>query len=318
MGRHHAVAIDRAGGTVVAVVDPQLELAQRLARSAAAVRTLDELAAAPRTIDVVHVCTPPSSHVELVQQAIALGAHVVVEKPVAPDGATTAALVASASKRGVTLVPVHQFLFQPGVQRILAAQERFGTIVRCAFHAASAGAAATGMPPDDLVAEILPHPLALFSGLAPVPVSDLEWTVTRPAAGELRAVSVSNGTTFEIVISARARPARAELEVFGTQASARADLFHGFAVFEPGAVSRIRKAARPFAVAGTTLLVGGANLAGRAMRRETAYPGLRELVRTTYNSISTGSPAAVTMNETVSVAVARDAILRGVGVQAPG
>ena len=302
---------------MTAVVDSRLELAEGVAARAAAFTSFDELARSGRRIDVIHVCTPSASHAELVQSAIALGANIVVEKPVAPDAATTIALVRAASERGVALVPVHQFLFQPGVQRILAARERLGVLVRCVFHATSAGSELTGVAPDQLVAEILPHPLALFARLATVPVSDLQWTVTRPDAGELRAISAAGGATFEIVISARARPTRAQLEVFGTRCSAFADLFHGFAVFEPGRVTPVRKATRPFTVAGSTIVRAGANLAVRASRQETAYPGLRTLVRLVYRSIVTGSPPPISAEETIAVAQARDAILTDAAAPAP-
>ena len=113
----------------------------------------------------MHVCTPLESHVSVAEEAIALGAHVVVEKPMTADAASTDALLAAAQARGVLAVPVHQFLFQPGVQRLLAARSRYGSLVRCVFEAATAGAEVTGLDRDELVADILPHPLALFSRL---------------------------------------------------------------------------------------------------------------------------------------------------------
>lgn len=310
MGRFHVAAIDAAGGRLAAVVDPDLRRAVALAGGAEVAESLSELAAHQEPVDVVHVCTPAATHVELVEQALTLGAHVIVEKPVAPDAAGTGALLAAAEHRDLMLVPVHQFLFQRGVQRLLAALPSYGMLVRCAFEATTAGADGTAIPPDELVADILPHPLALFSRLAPGDVDELDWSVSRPAPGELRALAHSSGTSFEITISTRGRPTRAGLEVVGTQASARADLFHGFAVVERGAPSRVRKAARPFTVAGATLAHAGGNLALRAWRRETAYPGLRELVLRTYQAIATGAPAPIDRRETLAVASARDRILR--------
>ncbi len=156
----------------------------------------------------MHVCTPLESHVSLAEQAIALGAHVVVEKPMTADAASTDALLAAAQARGVLAVPVHQFLFQPGVQRLLAARSRYGSLVRCVFEAATAGAEVTGLDRDELVAEILPHPLALFSRLTSSALSEAEWVAVRPSPGELRALADVDGTTFEIVISTRGRPTR--------------------------------------------------------------------------------------------------------------
>lgn len=307
MGRHHADAAVRAGGTVVAVVDPRIERARRLASDGEAIQSLADLDVR-MDVDVVHVCAPLAAHAQLGEQALALGSHLIVEKPLAPDADTTATLLAAAKAQGSMVVPVHQFLFQPGVQRLLSRQDRYGTLVRCVFDAATAGAELTHVDRDDLVADILPHPLALFSRFAPA-VSDVEWIALRPAPGELRAFADVDGATFEIVISTRGRPTRATLDVVGTTASAHADLYHGFAVVEHGSGTGVRKLARPFALSGATFGRAGANLTRRALSRELAYPGLRELVRRTYDAIATSSPSPIPEHETMAVAVARDRIL---------
>jgi len=306
MGRFHTAAVAAAGGAIAAVVDPDLARARALAdvaRVATSITELDDRA------DVVHVCTPADTHVEIVKAALGAGAHVVVEKPAAPDAAATALLLDAAGRHGSMLVPVHQFVFQRGFQRLVRDRDRFGTIVRLEFEAATAGAEAGAIEPDELVADILPHPLALFGRLVDAELSELDWLVRQPAPGELRALADSNGTTLEIAISTRGRPTRARLGVTGTSASAEADLYHGFAVFEAGEVSRARKAARPFARSATTLAAAGGNLVRRALARETAYPGLRELVERTYEAIETRGPPPIGAEETLAVALARDRLL---------
>jgi hypothetical protein len=204
---------------------------------------------------------------------------------------------------------VHQFVFQRGVQRLLAERERYGYLSRCIFEAATAGAELTGADPDALVADVLPHPLALFSRLSAVALSELDWLVVRPAPGELRALAEFDGTTLEIVISTRGRPTRTTLDVVGTEASAHADLYHGFATVERGSGTGFGKVVRPFSVASATFGRAGTNLMRRALTREVGYPGLRELVRRTYEAIATRSPAPIPVHETMEVALARDAIL---------
>ena len=316
MGRWHADAIARAGGRVVAVVDVRIEQARRLAGVGEGFRSLDDLDSR-MSLDVVHICTPLATHVELAEQALMLGAHVVVEKPLAADADSTAALLAVARERRLLVVPVHQFVFQRGVRRLLSGRDRFGTLVRCVFEAATAGAGRMGLDPDDLVADILPHPLALFSRLTESGLAEAEWVVLRPTSGELRALTDVAGTTFEIVISTHGRPTRATLDVLGTTASAHADLFHGFAVIEPGSATRARKVARPFALAGATLGRASANLAQRGLSREVAYPGLRELVRSTHEAIAAGKPSPIDEREIIGVAAARDAILKTVKAAPP-
>jgi hypothetical protein len=74
-------------------------------------------------------------------------------------------------------------------------------------------------------------------------------------------------------------------------------------------VSRRRKVAHPFLLAGGTLWSAAANLAARAARREPAYPGLRELVSRFYAAVRYDTEPPVAAAETLAVAAARDALL---------
>ena len=306
MGRWHAAAVGRAGATVVAVVDRELATAAALGIGAAYVDL--ETALGRHEVDVVHVCTPLDSHAEIVRTALAAGAHVIVEKPLAPDVSTTDQLLRLAGDAGRSVVPVHQFLFQAGFRRTLERRDRLGALVHIDFVAATAGAELTGSDPDALVDDVLPHPLALFERLLPGSAAGA-WDVRRPLAGELRASTTAGGTTLSIMITTRGRPTRNELVVTGTSGTAHVDLFHGFAAFEGGGHSRGRKLARPFARGAGTLAHAGENLVRRAARGETAYPGLQELIRRTYEAVADGDPPPVTAVETRAVAAARDAIL---------
>ena len=127
MGRWHAAAAGRSDGTVVAVVDRELASAVALGVGAAYVDL--ETALAAHEVDIVHVFTPIDAHAEVVRVALAAGAHVIVEKPLARDASTTDELLRLADDAGRSLVPVHQFLFQGGFQRLLARQDRLGALV---------------------------------------------------------------------------------------------------------------------------------------------------------------------------------------------
>ena len=306
MGRWHSAAAGRSDGTVVAVVDRELASAVALGVGAAYVDL--ETALAAHEVDIVHVCTPIDAHAEVVRVALAAGAHVIVEKPLARDASTTDELLRLADDAGRSLVPVHQFLFQGGFQRLLARQDRLGALVHVDFVTATAGAELVRADPDALIDDVLPHPLALFERLLHGSAAGA-WDVRRPLAGELRATTTSDGTTLSITITTRGRPTRNELVVTGTHGTAHVDLFHGFAAFEAGGHSRGRKLARPFARGAGTVAHAGENLVRRAARGETAYPGLQELIRRTYASIDSGDPPPLTAAETRAVAVARDAIL---------
>jgi predicted dehydrogenase len=310
MARWHRRAALRAGGSIVAVADLERDRARALDPAAEAFATVDELLQSARP-DVVHVCTPVQTHAEIVAATLAAGAHVIVEKPVAHDADTTRDLLERATEAGLLLVPVHQFLFQPGVMNLLARRQDLGRLVRCSFLAASAGSEKTGLDPDELVSEILPHPLSLFARLAPSSLSELAWHVARPGRGELRAIAVAGELSLEIAVTSNGRPTRTELELIGTRATGLADLFHGFATFDRGGATRVDKVARPLTRGFKMLGASTANLASRSARRESAYPGLRELVVRTYDAVRAAGPPPIGPEETIAVASARDQILQG-------
>src|SRR5689334_10614548 len=89
MGRWHAFSAARAGGSIVAVVDPNQARARRLASRSRAARAFSTLDGALERADVVHVCTPTAAHVAVIAQALDARRHVLVEKPLAPTVAET-------------------------------------------------------------------------------------------------------------------------------------------------------------------------------------------------------------------------------------
>lgn len=68
---------------------------------------------------VVHVLTPPATHTELVLPALELGAHIFVEKPIAPDFGEYRRMRDAAVSRGLLLVENYNYLFMDVVQRAL-------------------------------------------------------------------------------------------------------------------------------------------------------------------------------------------------------
>lgn len=314
MGRWHAAAAARVGAQVVAVADPDHPRATRLARRhGARVVPLAGLLE-DRSIQALHVCTPLETHAAIATAALDAGLPVLVEKPLAPNASTTEALLQLAARRQRPLCPVHQFPFQRGVQRVLAAVPRFGPVLHADYVACTAGAegrdAAAG---EAIVADILPHPLSLLRSVVPGALADLPWHVARPRAGELRATAAAAGITVSLLISLAGRPTRNSWRLVGTAGTAHVDLFHGFATFESGAVSRGRKIARPFARAVTTLGAAAGNLARRAVARETAYPGLQRLVEAFYAAVRGTAPSPIEAAEIRDVALARDRIAGATG-----
>ena len=73
--------------------------------------------------------------------------------------------------------------------------------------------------------------------------------------------------------------------------------------------SRFEKLSRPFAGAALVVSAATGNLARRALRGETAYPGLRELVTRFYRATIDGSESPINAAESVDVARARDRLI---------
>ena len=315
MGRWHAHAITASGGSVVGVVDTSAHRAAALAadcRNAPVFAHLGD-ALQSTTPTVVHVCTPLATHGALIEAALRADCHVIAEKPLTESAAEAEALCALADARGRYLVPVHQFPFQPGVRDLLARRHELGTIVHVELTMASAGATGT-RDADEVVAEILPHGLsltqALLSDIATAPLLDgLPWQVARRRAGEWRITAHANDTSVAYLISMSARPTCAELRVFGTKATAMADLFHGYAVIDAGAATRASKAGRPFRVAARSMMAASVNLARRGLRAELAYPGLQALVHLAYLAFAGRGAVPISAVALLDVARTRDRLI---------
>jgi predicted dehydrogenase len=258
--------------------------------------------------DVVHVCTPPETHVMLVECALDAGLHAIVEKPLAPSAAETEMILETANARGCVVCPVHQTAFQPWLAQVA----QTGELLTLEYSACSAGA--ERMQPremDRVVDEILPHPLSLFERLCPKALEGSAWNVLRPKPGELRVQGEAAGVSLALSISMNGRPPRHELRVTGTRGTLVADLFHGYAWREGAAASRTYKTLRPFAVAFWSSLGAGRNLLRRVGMWEPAYPGLRDLIRAVYLQIEGAGTVALDGEHILRVARARDQMRRG-------
>jgi len=95
-GCHSRAYAATAGVRVAGVCDPRRDKAEQLAATTGADVVPDLDALLDLGVDVVSVCTPPDSHVDLALRSLAAGCHVMVEKPVARDLADARRLLAAA------------------------------------------------------------------------------------------------------------------------------------------------------------------------------------------------------------------------------
>lgn len=288
-GRSHAQHAKDAGGRVVAVVDSDGPRAARLAGDFPGARACTDFDECLKTTtaSVVHICTD-EDHALLADRALAEGRHAIVEAPVTPTVEEARRLVDRATKLRLVVCPVHPLPFERGFGRVLAQRDRLGDIVR--IEGSLCTTEGKGLDPvsrRDVLVRSVPHFVSLFRALVG-PVSAVSWHVLASTSDDISIVTRAATTQISLFASLRGRPARHELLVVGSARSARLDLARDHCVWETGGLSQGARAAL--------------NLAGRAVRREPAHPGLGTLVAAAYRAVRTGGLPPVPPEEIVEAA----------------
>jgi predicted dehydrogenase len=258
--------------------------------------------------DVVHVTTPPGSHVTVAFDALDAGSHVIVEKPAGRDPAEVERLLDAAARADRRLVESYTYVFSPQVQRLLAlrAAGELGDVVHVDASLAL-GILEPGSPfvdphvrhpshhlPGGPVSDFLTHLASLAVAFAgPHQAVATAWD--RPAC-ELRALVDGDAATAALSFSAHARPEGLWLRVEATRARAVANLFETRLGFE-----RVRRVPRPLATAVNDLAESRASAAAAVtslMRKLSggpgSYEGLWTVIERTYETVATGREAPVT------------------------
>ena len=209
------------------------------------------------------------------------------------------------------ICPVHQFLFQNGVQTALKCLSGIGRLIYIKGTLCSSGGRGEPLERLDAIAQdILPHPLSLMQAFLPNGISQAEWMTLRSGDGELLAISEASGISLSVFISLNARPTECSLVAAGTEGTIHIDMFHGFSFIESGKVSRIRKIIHPFSLAINRFSAAALNLSQRAIQGEFAYPGLRQLIDSFYGAVRCSAASPISKTDTIAVARARDILAR--------
>jgi predicted dehydrogenase/nucleoside-diphosphate-sugar epimerase len=189
--------------------------------------------------DVVHVLTPPTSHARLAIEALEMGCHVFVEKPMAPTVAECDAMIGAARRAGRTLSVNHSAKDDPVIVRALELLRRgvCGDVLAVDYYRTSdyppyAGGRLPdafrhgGYPFEDLGVHAL-YLLEAFLG----EISDLDVryrsTNQDPSVffDEWRGTVACAKGTGAFYFSWSARPIRNELFVHGTRGDLHIDCF---------------------------------------------------------------------------------------------
>lgn len=236
-------------GEVVAVCDREPLMAEQLAVRLGVPARYDDLAGmlARERLDVLHVATPPDSHVPIAMAAFDAGCHVFMEKPFALDAGATARILERSAQAGRRVGVNYLYNFEsPGLAlEGMLARGDLGELVHLDTSygynlSGDYGLAVMADPghwvhrlPGKLFHNVLDHVLAK---LVPHLGEAIEVKVLsfrrRPPTGneavdampdELRVLLRGGNVTATAMVSAHGRPVGHQLRVVGTRDTVELD-----------------------------------------------------------------------------------------------
>jgi predicted dehydrogenase len=296
----------------------------------------DKLLATERP-DVVHITTPPGSHLPLARVAMDAGAHVYVEKPLTLNYPDSQKLVAYAESKRRKLTIGYSYLFDPPALEMRDLIER--GVLGDAIHVESFygynlggafGAAMMADPnhwvhrlPGKLFHNNIDHLLYKVTEF----LDDEDPTITAHAyvrrearygdgrddlADELRVMIQGRKTSVYGTFSSHIKPAGHFARVYGTKNTLNVDYVMRTVTAEaqttlPSAVGRLV----PAFIQGMEFLKGGGkNLARFAKNDFHYFSGLNRLMRMYYESIVNDSAPPISHRDILRIARWMDEIFR--------
>lgn len=277
--------------------------------------------------EIVHVLTPPQTHVDLVQQALAAGAHVVCEKPMTGTAEETIGLIDAAAAAGRVLVESRNLLFNDAVLTLLemVSDGKLGEVRECDIllgldflggpfgdrNLAGPGVAI----PGGAVHDFLPHLVYLFQALtgateAEAVHGELSNRSGNPRAGFdfLDALVFAGNVRGRLRVATDVEPSTFGVTLRGTRASVETDLYNPFMRFD-GPPDTGKRAPLGQVKAGFSLVGAGfANLRNKIGQHGTTH-GLPRMLAAVYRAIREGREPPITTTEMIATAQLTDRII---------
>lgn len=239
------------GSTIEAVCDLNRHMADQAAARFGISRQYTDLDRMLEEVrpDVVHVTTPPSSHLAIAKRVVARGIHAYIEKPLAPTLAEAEDMVDCATRAGALLCVGHSNAYDGAYLSLRRQHEQgvLGEVVHVdtvmGYNLAGPfGTVMMGDPthwvhslPGGIAQNNISHPLSLLLPFLPDerPVV-LAWGQRCRAerfgdrrdrfCDEIRATILGSRTTASLTFTCRARPVQLYAVVHGTKAQALASM----------------------------------------------------------------------------------------------
>jgi predicted dehydrogenase len=278
--------------------------------------------------DVVHVLTPPHTHVAIIRDSLLAGAHVIAEKPIAPTLGEFETLWAHARAQGRCLIEDHNYRFNQSILRIeeVLGAGRLGDVCEvevrlCLGLRGNGRYADENLPhpshrlPAGVLHEFLTHMCSLALRFVPT------WDYVRArwinygggslfAFDDLDALLVSGQTHTRLRFSCTQSPECFTVRVRGTKGWAETDLFqHSLDILErPPVGSQLAPLANQ-AIRGLVLTKGAVTAFWKKAMQVTPYEGLGTFLDRTYTALLSGGPPPVCYEDMRGTATLIDALV---------
>ena len=288
--------------------------------------------------DVLHILTPPQSHLPLVRQAVAAGCHIFLEKPVAPRHADAVKIISAAvdSKRKLAVNYWPNFEAPALELRRIFESGTLGNPVHVESYygydlAGEYGTALKRDPahwvhrlPGKLFQNVLDHVLNKITPYLADEHPMIQAVAYRgdapddPSPGqlfdELRVTIRGAHTSAYATFSSHARPVAHSLRVYGTRNTAFIDYAARTIVLErkqtfPSSLGRL---APSFLVAKDYLRQGINNVKSFSRARFHYFDGMRTLLTEFYDSIENDTPPPIGYEEILRVSAMMERIFEQV------
>jgi predicted dehydrogenase/nucleoside-diphosphate-sugar epimerase len=267
--------------------------------------------------DVIHVLTPPHAHASVAIQAMELGCHVFIEKPLAEDEDEGRKVLEVARRTGCVATVNNSLLFDPQVERALAMVRAgaLGKVVSVDILRGSDYPPYEGgpLPPHYRTAgypfrDLGVHCYYLIQAfLGPIENVDAEWDSLggdpNLAFDEWRALVKCKHGLGQFQITYNTKPAQSQLIIHGTKAVLRVDLFTMFHAKRGS--TPLPKAAERLVNAMTDsiqpLVDVPLNVVRFVRKQVQPYQGLRNHIAAFYAALAAGEPPPVSLESAIEV-----------------
>jgi len=281
------------------------------------------------TPDVVHVITPPQTHLSLAKKGLDAGCHIFVEKPLAVDSKEAEYLIDYAERKNRKLTIGYTYYFDPIMRalRQMVDSDVLGTVVHVESFLGYDLTGPFGRPiieddehwvrqlPGGLVHNVIDHLLSKMIEFITdeelrISVDAWEGSASLGLPNELRIMLRGTEASGYATFSSHTRPLMHRFTVFGSKNTAHLDFIASYITFEsapklPGALARL---AFPFDQARQYLLQGGRNLVRFAKSEYQYFAGLNFLVSAFYDSIVRDQPVPISYDEILRVSRLMDEV----------